>query len=506
MIAQPKTNADQVHNLAEGAGYQLRYVIKHVPELAKIAVDPLAIFNWNYIGGQEPTSTETYYDPDNVPHTVTTYQGQVFNTGAENLYIYRHYNANAQSVNKRPIYTIQAGRIMNCALAIGDVIIPQSVMYAINISNCTLSNEAIPRDRALQSVVITDIHTNYYINLSNKNDIIAITDEYINRLDAEFQRLAGGLHLENYVPTSRTINGYPLTNDITLTASDIEGIPASQDLTGYVQNTRKINGKDLKQNITLTYADLNLDSRYLKLAGGTLTGQLISTYSGNDNVPISLNKIGVGAYRDIQALRTTTDGSTKRVGTIRFQANTETNDLILGVSNGSNSGPSGINISRNLETGVTTVTAPTPASGDNSTKIATTAWVKANLSNYVPITRKVNNKQLNADITLTATDVGAFSEATENWGTLKGYATTGTATTINDTCTEANVVNSAVIVENGTEGRAWTKIVKFDVAATVTLKSNWKWVNDDVPTIVAGGILFCTWCGNRGIASFLSPD
>lgn len=48
------------------------------------------------------------------------------------------------------------------------------------------------------------------------------------------------------VPTTRKVNGKPLSSDITLTASDVSAVPT----------TRTINGKALSSNITLTASDV----------------------------------------------------------------------------------------------------------------------------------------------------------------------------------------------------------------------------------------------------------
>ena len=53
--------------------------------------------------------------------------------------------------------------------------------------------------------------------------------------------------LANYVPTSRTINGYALSSNISLDYDDVGAVP----------NTRTVNGKSLANNISLTYTDVN---------------------------------------------------------------------------------------------------------------------------------------------------------------------------------------------------------------------------------------------------------
>ena len=53
--------------------------------------------------------------------------------------------------------------------------------------------------------------------------------------------------LANYVPTSRTVNGYALSSNISLDYNDVGAVP----------NTRTVNGKSLANNISLTYTDVN---------------------------------------------------------------------------------------------------------------------------------------------------------------------------------------------------------------------------------------------------------
>ena len=88
-------------------------------------------------------------------------------------------------------------------------------------------------------------------------------------------------------------------------------------------------------------------------------------------------------------------------------------------------------------------------------------------------------------------------------GSLAGYETVGSATTINATCADCSEVSSNITVSNGTSGTAWTKIVRVTAAVTVTLGSNWKWAGNEAPTITAGGIFLFCWCGSAGIANFM---
>lgn len=58
------------------------------------------------------------------------------------------------------------------------------------------------------------------------------------------------------VPTARTINGKPLTTNITLTANDVDAVPSS----------RTINGKPLTENISLTASDLGISESSVQMS------------------------------------------------------------------------------------------------------------------------------------------------------------------------------------------------------------------------------------------------
>ena len=68
----------------------------------------------------------------------------------------------------------------------------------------------------------------------------------------------------DYVPTSRTVNGKALSQDISLAASDVGArpdtwTPTASDV-GAVPTSRTVNGKALSSNITLTAGDVNAAS------------------------------------------------------------------------------------------------------------------------------------------------------------------------------------------------------------------------------------------------------
>ena len=68
-----------------------------------------------------------------------------------------------------------------------------------------------------------------------------------NEISIDTEVVAQLADLANYVPTSRTINGYALSSNIYLDYDDVGAVP----------NTRTVNGKSLANNISLTYTDVN---------------------------------------------------------------------------------------------------------------------------------------------------------------------------------------------------------------------------------------------------------
>ena len=120
-------------------------------------------------------------------------------------------------------------------------------------------------------------------------------------------------------------------------------------------------------------------------------------------------------------------------------------------------------------------------------------------------TRSVNGAtpDSNGNVTVDLSGRVAVSGAR---GTLAGYEASGGSTTINASSPDANEVSSNITVSNATSGTTWTKIVRVTAEVTVTLGDAWVWQGGSAPTIAAGGVLVCCWCGSGGIAQFVSPS
>ena len=89
---------------------------------------------------------------------------------------------------------------------------------------------------------------------------------------------------------------------------------------------------------------------------------------------------------------------------------------------------------------------------------------------------------------------------TGNRGDLAGYSTSAVGTTVDASAKDSQYANSGTVtVKNGATGQAWTKVVKMS-AGTVTLGSNWAWVDGEAPELSFPCLLICHWNNDKGIA------
>ena len=89
---------------------------------------------------------------------------------------------------------------------------------------------------------------------------------------------------------------------------------------------------------------------------------------------------------------------------------------------------------------------------------------------------------------------------TGNRGALAGYSTSAVGTTVNASAKDSQYATSGTVtVKNGATGQAWTKVVKMS-DGTVTLESNWAWVDGEAPELSFPCLLICHWNNDKGIA------
>lgn len=108
-----------------------------------------------------------------------------------------------------------------------------------------------------------------------------------------------------------------------------------------------------------------------------------------------------------------------------------------------------------------------------------------------------------ADVTNLQTTLNTINDKipkTGNRGALAGYSTSAVGTTVDASAKDSQYATSGTVtVKNGATGQAWTKVVKMS-AGTVTLESNWTWVNGEAPELSFPCLLICHWNNDKGIA------
>ena len=106
-----------------------------------------------------------------------------------------------------------------------------------------------------------------------------------------------------------------------------------------------------------------------------------------------------------------------------------------------------------------------------------------------------------ADVTNLQTTLNNINDKipkTGNRGALAGYSTSAVGTTVDASAKDSQYATSGTVtVKNGATGQAWTKVVKMS-AGTVTLESNWTWVNGEAPMLSFPCLLICHWNNDKG--------
>ena len=154
-------------------------------------------------------------------------------------------------------------------------------------------------------------------------------------------------------------------------------IPASasdSELTGTPTAPTPSTSDDSNKIATTEYVKDNLDN-YLPLSGGSMSGRLTFNLNSSFNAPLHFNNVtysGSQTYNQC-AITAYAGQETDTVGQVVF-TNWNTGKRTTYIRAHDSTGYSEITVSRN--NGVNSATAPTPATTDNSTQIATTAYVK----------------------------------------------------------------------------------------------------------------------------------
>ena len=304
-----------------------------------------------------------------------------------------------------------------------------------------------------------------------------------------WDKLSENIDLSGYVPTSRTINGKALSGDISLTAGDVGAMSASAEIptitdTYSATSSDGMSGKAVASAIStkqdtlsstnkLTASYINQTSSYRFVsdtekstwngkqdtisdlatirsgaeAGATALQQsdVTDTYSSTGTAPVN----GKAVASAISTKQDTIDSSHKLSADLLSEGTTNKlvsasekstwngkqdaiSDLAT-IRSGAEAGATALQQSDVTDTYSSTGTAPV-----NGKAIASAISGKADssdLANYVPTSRTINSKALTANISLTASDVGAaassHNQASNTINLMTGYSkAAGTATGI----------------------------------------------------------------------------
>ncbi|MDE9570369.1 phage tail protein, partial [Xenorhabdus bovienii] len=365
----------------------------------------------------------------------------------------------------------------------------------------------------------------------NKSEI----DAHINKVEqladtANKNATSAIQNADSKVPLTRKVNGKELLTDIELNATDIgtynkveinEHISkveklaetANQNATTAIQNadskvplTRKVNDKELSVDIKLDAADVGAynkvetDDRISdvktqvnnvnKLAETANHNATTAIQSADNKVPltrkvndkelsadIKLDAADVGAYNKVETdthiniVKTQVDNVNKLAETANLNATTA-------IQNADSKVPlirkiNDKELSVDIKLGAADVGAYTREDTDAHIKdvkvLAETANLNAttaiqNTDSKVPLTRKVNGKELSADIQLSAADIGAYSQKE-------------TGDHINNVKTQVDNVNKLAETANL---NATTAIQNADSKVPLTRKVNDKELSADI--------------------------
>ena len=169
---------------------------------------------------------------------------------------------------------------------------------------------------------------------------------------------------------------------------------------------------------------------------------------------------------------------------------------------------------KNAPTFTGVVTIPTPATSDNSTKAASTAFVNSFVNGKGFITADTADTKylgIKAQAESAKTAVDAVKKS-GNRAALAGYETissSSNAITINATSADDQICTGAVTitVSDGSNGQTWQKNVTItNAGATISPGSKWKWVGGKAPELKANSVLVCKWVGVFGILSLITTE
>ncbi|WP_275383102.1 phage tail protein [Xenorhabdus bovienii] len=379
----------------------------------------------------------------------------------------------------------------------------------------------------LTDIELTALDVNAY-NRPETDELIGIVKK---QADTANQNATAALQsADSKVPLTRKVNNKELLTDIDLNAADIGTYnkseidahinkveqladTANKNATSAIQNadskvplTRKINGKELLTDIELnatdigTYNKVEINehiSKVEKLAETANQNATTAIQNADSKVPltrkvndkelsvdIKLDAADVGAYNKVET-DTHINIVKTQVDNVNKLAETANQNATTAIQNADSKVPltrkvNGKELSADIQLSAADIGAYTKVETDdhinnvktqvdNVNKLAETANLNATTAiqsadSKVPLTRKVNDKELSADIKLDAADVGAYNKVE-------------TDTHINIVKTQVDNVNKLAETANQ---NATTAIQNADSKVPLARKVNGKELSADI--------------------------
>ena len=184
------------------------------------------------------------------------------------------------------------------------------------------------------------------------------------------------------VPTSRTVNGHALTGNVTVTNADLGAVPTSTT----------VNGHALSSNVTVTYGDVGADAAGAAAAvtatsiSAVPTSRTVNGHALTGNVTVTYGDVGADAAGAAAAVTATSISAVPTSRTVNGHALTGNVTVT------------------NADLGATPTSTTVNGHALSSNVTVTNADLGA-----VPTSRTVNGHALTGNVTVTATDVNLGS-------------------------------------------------------------------------------------------------
>lgn len=110
------------------------------------------------------------------------------------------------------------------------------------------------------------------------------------------------------------------------------------------------------------------------------------------------------------------------------------------------------------------------------------------------------------DNAISTVDVSSYIPNSGDAGSVSTYYTVSEdTTTVNDDSPFLISASDDITIENGTEGKAWVKIIYCGASSqSITVGSNWKWMGNRGMALYSYCVLVCYWLGSKGFIEYIN--